>query len=39
MSAWTLSSLFIIPFVVFVILPKIGPFYRKIQQSFCAKRK
>jgi len=39
MSAWTLSSLFIIPFVVFVLLPKLGPIYRKMQQSFCSKRK
>lgn len=31
LSVWNLSILFLIPFFVFVIIPKLGPLYRKVQ--------
>jgi len=34
MSVWQLSFLFVIPFLVFVVAPKLGPIYREIQRFF-----
>lgn len=34
MSVWQLSFLFVIPFFIFVVAPKLGPIYRKIQRFF-----
>lgn len=34
MSVWSLSFLFVIPFLVFVVAPKLGPVFRKLQRFF-----
>lgn len=38
MSAWNLSFLFLIPFVVFVVAPKLPPLFRKFQTYFHTKQ-